>query len=153
MEYTLNNSVLKSLYFSISYCYKWQLEISCVSLRLLGTFEPPANWYIIFELLSMSVVLVKTRKCTLCWHILFLSNIRYHKHGFWLPSSWWEWECVWVQHPSVPAYMPEGQMTTWWFHIVVPLVGFLLVDQVVTFNWPWTGSFDQDNWMLNCELT
>ncbi len=69
------------------------------------------------------------------WQGLCLSNIRCKGHGFWIV-------CL---HPYDPAYILEGPMIKWWFHLAVPLGGFLLVVQVVTFKRHCLGSCYPDN--------
>ncbi len=37
---------------------------------------------------------------------------------------------MWVQNSCDPVFIPEFQVTKWWFHVEVPLGSFLLVVQV-----------------------
>ncbi len=94
------------------------------------------------------------RQCPLSWHKLCLSNIRYQDHDFWIVcihqlrvgvcvSTKSLWSSLYTWGSCDQTVNPYGN-SSWWL---------LLVIQVVTFKWPWIGSCDKDNWMLNGELT
>ncbi len=81
-------------------------------------------------------------------YIVSLSNIIYQVYGFWLVYLLQVGLIVCLSKTS-----PPYSFYTWrWFHLEVPLSGFLLVVQIKNFKWPCTGSCDQVNYQhIHCK--